>query len=369
MTRIIHASDFQLGREFQGIGKSGDLVRLAMKESLEAAVKHALDCNADLFLVCGNLFAANTVSRHLTEFVYGQVERLGRMPFVVLPGQLDCIDENSVYRNIPVENRPDNLYILGDSDTPYLNFPDSEVTIYGAPCRGGNVDAAAFSTLNRQEYPGIHIALVAGAFSGEDPSESLADRDAGRAFEKSDFDYVAVGGWPSFRAWGTKSFSSGAPELQGFGLAGSGQVLLLDFNQNGINLEKIPIGKLVWKQIDLNSAKYLYNIEIEEELGKYAGSETLLRARVVGDYVRDGYLDLATLEQGQKERFCYLEIAESRTFSADLTAGLSISAESLLADYALLLGEAIAKAPPELKPQYLQALTAGHAMLSGKDVI
>ena len=39
----------------------------------------ALDRGVDLFLVSGNLFASNMVSRHLVDFVFQQVERLGRI--------------------------------------------------------------------------------------------------------------------------------------------------------------------------------------------------------------------------------------------------------------------------------------------------
>ena len=35
MAKIIHASDFCLGRQFSDIGKAGDFVRRALKESLE----------------------------------------------------------------------------------------------------------------------------------------------------------------------------------------------------------------------------------------------------------------------------------------------------------------------------------------------
>lgn len=369
MAKIIHASNFQLGRRFSGIGRSADQLRAALKESLELSIRHALDQSVDLFLVTGNLFASNLVSRHLIEFVYGQIERLGRIPFAVVPGNCDCLEENSVYHYLPAEDRPDNLFVVGDSIAPYLNFPDSEVTIYGVHGRDSDVNGAEFPTLIKQNFSGVHIVAIADVSAVESDSAGVASTDIIALLEQSEFDYVAYGGSESFRALGRKSYCSGSPEVTEFDGTDTGQVLLVDLQNGNLKVEDIPTGQLRWQRLDLASKNYRYNIEIEEELLQKADPQTLLGVRIVGDCINDGFLDLTALEQEMKGKFLFLEIEDARTFSLGAMKGASNSASSLYNDFALLLEEAVAKSPAELRAQYLQAMYTGCAMLSGKDVI
>jgi DNA repair protein SbcD/Mre11 len=368
MAKIIHTSDFCLGRQFSGIGKAGDFVRRALKESLESAVTLTLDRKVDLFLVSGNLFAGNMVSRHLVDFVFQQVERLGRIPFVVLPGNRDCLEENSIFRLLSGEDRPENFQLLNSRQTPYLSFPESEITIYGVTYSGEGTMAAEQSIPVKSDLPGVHIAAVNNP---ESPDVARGSSDFGAAVDaiaKAGFDYVAVGGL-NFRQWNEYSYSSGSPETQEFESTGSGQVLLADIGRNRPVIEKCRTGQMVWKQLELDNARFRYSIELEEELLKHASAETLLRIRFDGEFAPDGYVDLSALENEFKDRFCCLRIDDGRRLETNRVRVGGTGGDTLLTDYVYLLEDAIEKATPELKPRYLQALVTGNAMLSGKDVI
>ena len=353
MAKIIHASDFCLGKQFAGVGKAGDFVRKALKESLERAITQALDKSVDLFIVSGNLFATNLVSRHLTDFVFRQVERLGRIPFVVMPGTSDCLDENSIYWYLPNENRPENFLLLNCRETPYLNFPDSEITVYGMTGFGERISTTGTPLPQRQNLPGVHVVVTCSS----ENCEELANVS---------FDYVAVGG-TNYQQWSDKAYSSGSPEAQDFDNTEAGQVLLVDFNYGQLTVEKIHTGQLVWKQIELDNARFRYNIEVEEELLKHASEQTLLRISFDGHFVPDGYLDLHMVENDFRTKFCALRIDDARRFGS--SGARPAGGDALSSDFTSLLEEAIEKAPADLRPKYLQALVTGNAMLSGKDVI
>ena len=368
MARIIHASDFCLGRQFSGIGKAGDFVRRALKESLESAVTLALDRGVDLFLVSGNLFASNMVSRHLVDFASRQVERLGKIPFVVLPGDRDCLEENSIYRLLSAENRPENFYLLNSRQAPYLSFPESGITVYGATCFGEGAVATEQPLPIESNLPGVHIVAVNNP---ESPSAACGSSGFGAIVDviaKSGFDYVAVGGL-DYRQWNDYSYSSGSPETQEFESIESGQVLLAEISRSRPVIEKCLTGQMVWKQLELDNARFRYSIELEEELLKHASSETLLRIRFDGEFTPDGYVDLSALENEFRDRFCCLRIEETRRLETDRVRVGGTGRDTLRTDYTYLLEDAIEKATPELRPRYLQALVTGNAMLSGKDVI
>jgi DNA repair exonuclease SbcCD nuclease subunit len=368
MAKIIHASDFCLGRQFSDIGRAGDFVRRALKESLESAVTLALDRSVDLFLVSGNLFASNMVSCHLVDFVFQQVERLGRTPFAVLPGIRDCLEENSIYRLLPTGNRPENFYLLNSRQGPYLSFPESEITVYGATCFGERTAATEQSLPVKSDLPGVHIVAVSNPESPDAAGGSLDFGAIVDAITKAGFDYVAVGGL-DYRRWNDYAYSSGSPETQEFESIESGQVLLVDISRSHPVIEKCRTGQMVWKQLELDNARFRYSIELEEELLKHASSETLLQIRFDGEFTPEGYVDLTALENEFRDRFCCLRIEDTRRIETNCVRVGGTGGDTLLTDYTYLLEDAIEKATPERRPQYLQALVTGNAMLSGKDVI
>ena len=367
MVRIIHSSDFQLGRQFLEVGKSGDLVRKALKESFEATIKLALDRGVDALFVAGNLFATNLISRHLVGWFYQQVERLGKIPCVVLPGTTDPLDENSLYRYLPAEGLPENLHILGMSEGPIFRCEDSSVTFYRMPSVHPSSDFSG-----RQEklgYEGVHVVALNLKETPKDEQESKAVTGLVESVLREGFDYVAVGGMGTYHQFTPKSYSCAPAEANSFHSTTPGEVMVVEFADHNVKIEKVTTGKLRWKYLELDNSQYRYTIELEEEISKHASPDTLLKIKLDGAYVSDGFLDTVLLERSFRDKFCFLQIDDCRRFGSENPLSLRSGAGSLMNDYNKLLQEAIQKAPPELKLKYMRAMYTGSAMLAGKDVI
>jgi len=369
MAKILLASDFQLGRQFPGLGKSGDLVRKALKDALEKCVSQALESSVDLLVVSGNLFATNLVSRNLVDFVYRQAERLGRIPFVIVPGSLDCLDDNSIYHHLPVENRPDNICVLGADHECTINFADSNITVYGVPDYGPDAPQSGWRVPQRANFEGAHLLIVANREAFEVAQVGLLSPMMQQVVLKDSFDVVGIGGNPDFKQWATKVYSSGAAEVLNFDSTESGLCLMLDVEVGHLNAEPNPIGELNWKRLVIDTTKFLYNIEIERELQKLAGDHTLLRVEISGSGSGEGFLDLSGLERSQANHFCHLQICDQRMLSVAGFGPNNDSGGSLIGEYTALLSDSINKAPGELKSKYIEAMSTGRALLSGKDVI
>ena len=369
MAKILLASDFQLGRQFSGLGKSGDLVRKALKDALEKCVSQALEASVDLFVVSGNFFATNLVSRNLIGFVYKQADRLGRIPFVVVPGNLDCLNENSIYRHLPSDNRPDNLYIIGADHECTINFADSDITVYGIPDYGSEVPQNGWRIPARTNFEGTHLLVAANREAFDASSPHLLSAIMQQLILKDSFDFIAVGGHALYKQWATNVYSSGAAEALDFDNSESGLCLMIDLDGRDIHVEPNPIGELNWKTLALDTAKFLYNIEIERELQKLAGTNTLLKVEISGAGSNEGFLDLSSLEREQADHFCHLQICDKRNLAAVKAELVPENGGSLLGEYTALLSEGIDKAPGELKSKYIEAMSTGRALLSGKDVI
>lgn len=369
MAKILLASDFQLGRHFPNLGKSGDLVRKSLKDAFENCVTLALESSVDLFVVSGNLFATNLVSRNLLDFFLHQTERLGRIPLVLVPGELDCLESNSIYRFLPGESRPDNLYILGVTHDTTFNFSDSEITVYAVPDYAGDPGVDAWRNVAPLHRNGLHVAVISDRFAIETENDRPILRPRVEdLIQRSGFDFVAVGNCLEFRQWAPNACSSGSAEPLSFDAIESGLCLIVDLEDKNCRVEPYPVGQLNWKKLVIDSSQFLYNIEVERELQKLTGLNTLLQVEVTGNRLGDGFLDLNSLERSQAEHFCHLQFSDNRQSSGPI-ASLGENAETLIGEFSALIEEGIAKAPGELKGNYLAALSTGKALLTGKDVI
>ncbi len=368
MAKILVTSDLHLGRQFSGLGRSGDFVRKALKEALEKIVSHALETPVDLVAVCGNLFASNLVSRQLIDKAMLQIERLGRIPFVVVPGRGDCLDANSLFRHFPRERFPDNLRVLGLDNDSVLSLPDSEITLYGIADFGDSLPQGGWQMPSRVAANGVHVLLVGNRAAFNATDETQLNPLLQQIVTKGSFDFVAVGGNLNYRKWSETAVSPGAPEGLDFECGETGVCVLADVKSDAVVIDPVHCGELSWKRLVLDSSRFLYNIEVERELHKLADANRLVELKMTGPFSADGYLDLGALERDQARQFCYLRICDER----ERPEMLPINGDNLgtlVGEYSALLNDSLDKAPVELKARYLEALATGRALLSGKDVI
>ncbi len=362
--KILHISDVQLGRNFPQLGKAGDLVRSAIKETFERTIKVALDEGVDGVIIAGNLFAANLISRNLIDFAVRQIERLGRIPVVLVPGSADALDETSVYRQLRLRRLPDNLTILGVDGKLSADFPDLGFTVYGIP---------AGST--KQQLPsdikpaGLQILVLStGVISGESGELELSPL-AQEASSAGRFNYVAVGGSVGFNRWSDNTVSSGSPEGIDFVEGDAGRALIVQISEETVDLAHREVGKLKWVDYEFNSENFRYTLEIERELQSKVDTATIMRARLTGRPSRDGFVDLPSLRKNFSEKFCRFVVIDEREFDERLIDEMQESSSSLVNEFAALVREGYDNAPQELQKGYLMALTTGRALLSGKDVM
>ncbi len=123
MAKILLASDFQLGRQFPGLGKSGDLVRKALKDALEKCVSQALESSVDL------LGCKRQPLCHESRVAESHRFCLSNRPNAWDEFHLwSCREALTVSMTTPsisichVENRPDNICVLGSRPRMHDKF-------------------------------------------------------------------------------------------------------------------------------------------------------------------------------------------------------------------------------------------------------
>ncbi len=372
MIKLLHTADVHLGVKLTGLGKSGDKVRASLKRSFSDMIDAAIEEKVDAFLIAGDLFDSNRVSNSLIRFAMSEIERLGEIPCVILPGTHDCLEQGAVYLSLDENEIPDNLKIFTDPDDSVMRFKDIDLTLYGMPNMSRRSKKNPITSLKRLEGDGKHVLLAHGSYmipektAEDDHPFGLDDID------NSGFDYIALGHWHSYfelPTTSTKAAYSGAPETVAFDQTGAGNFLIVKLDQ-GVELEKRHVGKTNWQEIELSTASFKYTIEVERELQKYVGEDNLVRLKLTGIASSETIISLDELQENLKDKFLYFGVIDATSAVPDDLKKLNLPKTTILGQFISQMTDEIdLTQDPDEKALLTESLKTGFAMLSGKDVL
>ena len=373
MARILHTGDIHLGVKLSGLGKSGDKVRAALKDSFCRMVDICLESDVDAFIIAGDLFESNKVSKPLLDFALREIGRLGDIPAIVIPGTHDCLDENSIYLSLQDEDCPSNLHLFNDPDRTKFKFPDLGLTFYANPNQTIKSSQSPLTDLAPDGTPGYHIAVAHGSLAI--PGKSAPDDwpISLEEIESSGFNYIALGHWHSNFQAPTKEVPAaycGTPECMSFKQQDCGWANLLTLNEGKVIIEKIQTGVLDWQTKELSAASFKYTIELEREIIKHISENRLLKVIFSGLMSADGYIDFEQLQENLCDNFLYLNIINRSEAVPEDLAKLAIPETTILGQYIRqVTAETVNCQNPEEIELLRDSLKLGYALLSGKDAI
>ncbi len=372
MAKILHTADLHLGVKLSGLGKAGDRVRSAVKKAFTSIIDMAVEEKVDAVLVVGDLLDSNRVSTSLIRFVLGEIERLGEIPCLVLPGTHDCLEEGSVLMSLEHLDKPLNMLVFLDRENPVICLEDKNLTFYGMPNMASRSTKNPIASVHRQERDGKHILLAHGSYmipektAADDHPFGLDDID------NSGFDYVALGHWHSYfelPTTRTKAAYCGSPETIAFDQTGAGHVLIVNIDDQ-VTIEKREVGKTRWQQLELPSASFKYTIEIEQEIQKHADENTLLRVKLTGLSSPDNLINIDEVYDHLADSFMHLSIIDKTESIPRELLDLNLPPTTILGQFIRQMSDAIEKSEdPEESELLTESLRTGYALLSGKDVL
>jgi DNA repair exonuclease SbcCD nuclease subunit len=152
---IVHAADVHLETVFTDV-RGGGARRAALADAFERIVNLALERNADVLTIGGDLYESERAGPATARFLFAAFARFGK-PVFVAPGNHDPFAARSIYAR---DDLPPNVRVFRDASwSPVPIAPD--VTLYGfghTPAEPGRPFAGA--TFERS---GARIALVHGS--------------------------------------------------------------------------------------------------------------------------------------------------------------------------------------------------------------
>lgn len=190
-------------------------------QSLEAIVELVNKSNVDLVIFAGDLFDHNRVEESLVRFTVEQLRRLA-VTAVILPGNHDCLVQDSVYQRKDVANlwqSIPNVKIFKAQEGETLVLPELGISLWGKPICSYDGDVRPLEGIPPPEKNGLwHIAVAHGYYTGTAHQQQCWFSISLEEIATSCQDYVALGHWPSFRCLCSepvKAYYCDSPSLSG----------------------------------------------------------------------------------------------------------------------------------------------------------
>lgn len=255
--RLLHTADWQLGKQYKGLGGDPDCRSDLRSERLNAvrrlgslAVQH----RADAVLVAGDVFDMNEVSDRVVRQTLNTLSEF-RVPWVLLPGNHDPALAESVWTRIVRLGCPENVH-LAITRAPIL-LDKERLAVLSAPLLRRHESADPTEGFASTPTPAgvIRVGLAHGSVKNRLPIEAevhnlISDTCAADAR----LDYLALGDWHGTFEVTPNTWYSGTPEPDGFKQQNSGQALLVDIDSAGAvpRIQKLQTGCYRWRKLTLD---------------------------------------------------------------------------------------------------------------------
>jgi DNA repair exonuclease SbcCD nuclease subunit len=184
--RLVHTSDCHLGPH------------AAREEAaFQGLVDLAARVGADVVVIAGDMFDSPRVQVPLLEWAAGQLDRLP-CPTVVLPGNHDVFDDDSVFRSLDFERECRDVHVLDAPGGEAVVIADLGVTFFGRPVLDHDPSFRPLADLPPRP-DGWGIVVGHGLVVEDDRPTVRGSPIYPRDVAAVDWDYVALGHVDRFR--------------------------------------------------------------------------------------------------------------------------------------------------------------------------
>lgn len=369
MIKIIHTADIHLGKNFgKSLGEKGKEYRIQLLKSLENIVDLAINENASLLIIAGDLFDSNQVHDFLIRRVSSGFEKLHAKGIAVciLPGTHDLYNDESIYRFV---NFPPNVSIFTEEHNKET-YENLGLTVYGKAFDGKQIDKSplqGLSVSNESKYK-IGIAHCSVRIEG------LVERDAmildKNEIAGSGLDYLALGHWHSFRdlsQGNTKAFYCGSPEPISMNQKGSGNVAMVTIYEKGnIKVEPIPVGTKRFDQIEIDVGSVKSINDMINTIEAKSDPNLILQVTLSGLSNMNCIYSPKDIEEDLSKKFFYLRVLDRSHISPEEIRVEDFPEETVTGRFIRIMRQKIESASDEEEKWICEeALKLGFAILQG----
>ncbi len=230
--KLIQCGDIHLDAPFTSLSEvegKPEQRRNDLKSTLSRIVEATIDENADLLLICGDLYEHNYIRKSTIHYVCDQFGRIPEVPVLMIPGNHDPAVHGSYYSDFIW---PSNVHILKEGI--FYEHPTG-TRVYGA-----------LPQLDRIDRSRINILMFHGTLDMPFSTDAFHPI-SGKDIEEYGFDYCALGHFHS-RIDGAGPdrtiFNAGSPEPLGFDEEGEHGVYSAEISKGSNERGNIQAGFL-----------------------------------------------------------------------------------------------------------------------------
>ena len=197
----------------------------------------------DALLMVGDVFDNARITDDVLEFFIEQVRRVAA-PVVVLPGNHDLLDADSLYFRAPFQEKPANLHIIGQAGGEAISFPSLSLELWGRAMPAHTPQFRPLLGMPPKNPGAWLVALAHGHFHLEGDIDLRSSPIYPEEVAEATCDYLALGHWDrhlDVSQGNVKAAYSGAP-LGPVGNRTEVGVTVVDLHPSrGVKFQRVPV--------------------------------------------------------------------------------------------------------------------------------
>ena len=319
--KIFHIADVQLGKQFKYLGDKARVQREQVKETFHRVLSMAVDEKVGVIAVAGDLFDTNYPSLDLVNFIKGEFKFLKErgIRICIVPGHHDALTVDGIYNRERFDDEFENVFIFRNPLGEAKEYADCGLAVFAKP----NIS----STSTKTPFPDVSqfksemktkILLAHGDLQIPGKSADNYHPISISEIENMEgIDYVALGHWHSLKDCSAYSkgfkvpvFYSGSPELVDKDQYGSGNILIVDFEQSSPKITVVPVGKRKSLRISLDVSSFLSVGDIKEKIASAGDENTILQVELAGINVNNIFLNTNIMEEELSNAVFHIDIGD-----------------------------------------------------------
>jgi len=254
--RILHTADVHLGAKFLGLGRKGQLQRSRLLQAFDETVNLAIREKVELLLIAGDLFDSRDISKTLLAQVAYRLQDLSAVgiPVCISPGTHDPYGPDSIYMSPELTGIKGLTVFTSEEMTP-VRFEQLDCVVYGNANMRPFRNHRPLESLEVADDIRWRIGMIHASFEMPD----LVDDTyvvTPEEVASSGLDYLALGHIHSFsnRSSGdVTAFYPGSPEMVRMQKSKSGNVLIIDLDEEEIRVTPHRTGVLAYDEMTIRA--------------------------------------------------------------------------------------------------------------------
>ena len=187
MAKIFHCADIHLDSPFSLFSpREAEKRRTELRAAFTSALMYAREKKADIFIISGDLFDSEYVTRDTRELLLREFTKCGDMKIFISPGNHDPYTPGSVYDTTEF---PENVHVF-KGEREVVRLDELGVDIYGFGFTSRNCLSSTVAGWSIRDKSRVNILVTHGDLIGSDGTNGPITK---RDIAESGFDYIALG--------------------------------------------------------------------------------------------------------------------------------------------------------------------------------